>query len=80
MARDGARAVCALCNHELWTEGWRLVRVTESNLSLHVRAQRAADMHGNGNLDVHPLRRTERGDMQLSGHGYGKYPVILHLR
>ncbi len=27
MARDGARAVCALCNHELWTEGWMLVRV-----------------------------------------------------
>jgi hypothetical protein len=21
MARDDARAVCALCNHELWTEG-----------------------------------------------------------
>ena len=37
-------------------------------------------MHGSGNLGVHPLRRTERGDVQLSGHGRGKYAVILHLR
>ncbi len=37
--------------------------VTESDLSFRAPAQVAADMHGVGNLGLHPLKRTERGDM-----------------
>jgi hypothetical protein len=29
----------------------------------HKRLQITADMHGSGNLGLHPLKRTERGDM-----------------
>jgi len=36
-------------------------------------------MRSIGNLGVHPLKRAERGDLQLPRHGHGEYAVIFHL-
>jgi hypothetical protein len=36
-------------------------------------------MRGSGNLGVHPLKRAERGDLQLPGNSDGEYAVIFHL-